>query len=34
MSLKEIWYSDEYKHLRDEYQNKLCFITFGGTHTN
>ena len=33
MPLKEIWYSDEYKHLRDEYQNKLCFICFGGSYS-
>lgn len=31
-SLKEIWYSDEYKELREKLGNRLCFICFGGSH--
>lgn len=32
MTLKEIWYSDEYKKLREETEGRLCFICFGGSH--
>ena len=32
-SLKDIWYSDEYKQLREQYSDRLCFITLGGSHT-
>ena len=28
-SLKDIWYSDEYKQLREQYSDRLCFICFG-----
>lgn len=31
-SLKEIWYSDEYKELREKLGDRLCFICFGGSH--
>lgn len=31
-SLKEIWYSDEYKTLREKLGDRLCFICFGGSH--
>lgn len=31
-SLKEIWYSDEYKQLREKLGDRLCFICFGGSH--
>lgn len=31
-SLKEIWYSDEYKDLREKLGDRLCFICFGGSH--
>lgn len=32
MTLKEIWYSDEYKELREETEGRLCFICFGGSY--
>lgn len=32
MTLKEIWYSDDYKKLREEYEGRLLFITFGGSY--
>ena len=31
-SLKDIWYSDEYKQLREQYSDRLCFICFGGSY--
>lgn len=31
-SLKEIWYSDEYKTLREKLGDRICFICFGGSH--
>ena len=31
-SLKEIWYSDEYKTLREKLGDRLCFICFGGSY--
>lgn len=31
-SLKEIWYSDEYKQLREKLGDRLCFICYGGSY--
>lgn len=31
-SLKDIWYRDEYKQLREQYSDRLCFICFGGSY--
>ena len=31
-SLKEIWYSDEYKQLREKLGDRLCFVCFGGSY--
>lgn len=31
-SLKEIWYSDEYKVLREKLGDRLCFICYGGSY--
>ncbi|WP_300924574.1 DNA polymerase beta superfamily protein [uncultured Clostridium sp.] len=32
INLKEIWYSDAYKELREKCGDKLCFVTLGGSH--
>lgn len=32
LDIEEVWNSDQYKQLREELQDKLCFITFGGSH--
>lgn len=32
INLKEIWYSDAYRELREKCGDRLCFITLGGSH--
>ena len=32
LDIEEVWNSDQYIKLREELSDKLCFITFGGSH--
>ena len=32
VDLKEIWYSDQYKEIREKVQDRLCFICLSGSH--